>query len=70
MRTTDVAGVPFNPRRERPRPVEPLPAQSDIDRVEGWRRLRMSWAAIARNLGLTVDAARRRFDPTYSGAGR
>ncbi len=37
-------------------------------RVERWRRQRMSWAAIARNLGRSEPDVRREFDQSRLGA--
>lgn len=47
-----------------------LHADDDMKaRVAGWRRQRMSWAAIARNLGRSEPDVRREFaDPQTQGA--
>jgi len=49
--------------RQRANPIETV-TDDVVAQVAGWRRLRMSWAAIGRNLGLTADAAKRRFERT------
>lgn len=51
-----------NPLRHRAKPLEFL-NDADVARVMGWRRQRMSWAAVARNLGVAEADVRRRFDP-------
>ncbi len=51
-----------HPIRQRARPLEVV-SDDLITKVAGWRRQRMSWAAIARNLGVCERDARRRFDP-------
>lgn len=55
----------LNPVSGRARPLAAEPDRNDVARVAAWRRMRMSWTAIARNLGVSEDAARRRFDPDY-----
>lgn len=39
------------------------------DQVARWRRSRMSWSNIARNLGRPEPDVRRTFDPTWKGRG-
>jgi hypothetical protein len=47
----------------------PLRVDDDMRaRVEGWRRQRMSWADIARNLGRSEPDVRREFDQPRFGA--
>lgn len=53
-----------HPLMNRPRPIVE-PCAADYARVAGWRRLRMSWAHIARNLGVAEPDARRLFDPAF-----
>lgn len=48
--------------RQRARPIEVV-SEDLIATVAGWRRQRMSWTAIGRNLGVNAEDARRRFDP-------
>lgn len=50
-----------NPVRQR---VNPLEVVSDdlIAKVDGWRRQRMSWDAIGRNLGVSAATAKARFN--------
>lgn len=50
-----------NPVRQRPKPLEVV-SEDLIATVAGWRRQRMSWDAIGRNLGVSEQVAKARFD--------
>lgn len=50
-----------NPVRQRANPLEVV-SEDLVAKVEGWRRQRMSWAAVGRNLGVSEAVAKARFD--------
>lgn len=50
-----------HPVHQRARPIEVV-TEDLFQQVQGWRRMRMSWAAIGRNLGVNAEDARRRFE--------
>ena len=43
------------------------PDDGTRDQVAAWRRMRMSWAAIARSLGRSEPDVRKAFDPEWQG---
>jgi hypothetical protein len=47
--------------RQRAKPIEVV-TEDLVAKVEGWRRQRMSWTAIGRNLGVNAEDARKRFE--------
>lgn len=53
--------VGHHPVHQRARPIEVV-TEEVFNQVQGWRRIRMSWADIGRNLGVPAEDARRRFE--------
>lgn len=52
--------VGHHPVHQRARPIEVV-SEDLFRQVQQWRRIRMSWADIGRNLGVSGPDAQRRF---------